>query len=235
MVYQDSDTIIQILEYLKGPELFMRILEASEDLTEFHIAGFIFHILTGLEYLHARRIVHLDLKPENIVCTDNETFNLKIIDFGLARRLDGSDIRVMEGTADFVSPEVVKYESISTASDMWSLGVVAYILLTGLSPFLGDSKSETFENITSVRYTFEEKEFDPISESCKHFISSFLHVEPSERLSANQALNHPWILHRNRKNSAGFEKRNLRSYLARTRWIHASKAVLHSSLKDPEK
>jgi len=200
-VYSDftdksSDEIVEILEYLPGGELFSRILQSTDRIiTELDIAGFIFQILTGLEYLHSNNIVHLDLKPENIVCLDEDSFEIKLVDFGLARRLDDTQATcIMQGTPDFVSPEVVNYEPISTLSDMWSVGVVTYVLLSGLSPFLGDSNMQTFTNITTLNFTFEEDEFDPVSSLAKEFIRKLLVLNPSERMSAEEALKHPWIV-----------------------------------------
>ena len=84
-------------------------------------------------------IVHLDLKPENVVLVSSESNRLKIIDFGFAKKLnsDSQVVRVLQGTPEFVPPEIVNYEPIGFPSDTWSIGVIAYVLLTGLSPFLG--------------------------------------------------------------------------------------------------
>ena len=124
----------------------------------------------------------MDIKPENIVCESVDSFNIKIVDFGLSRRLtEDRDICVMQGTPDFVSPEVINFEPIGTGSDMWSVGVVTYVLLSGwhtnwcqkyyieshvvfagLSPFLGNSNMETYNNITSCNYTLDEEQFDNV-------------------------------------------------------------------------
>ena len=91
----------------------------------------------------------------------------------------------MCGTPEFLAPEIVNYESISTKTDMWSVGVICYILLSGYSPFLGDSDAETFNNITSGSFDFNVEEFETISENGKHFISSLLVKSKEKRLSAN--------------------------------------------------
>ena len=143
------------------------------------------HLIEGLEYLHSQNIVHLDIKPENIVCESQDSFHIKLVDFGLSRRLtEERDICVMQGTPDFVSPEVINFEPIGTGSDMWSVGVVTYVLLSGdrqfilgmvrlhfsvfagLSPFLGNSNMETYSNITSCNYTLDEEQFDNVR--CGH-------------------------------------------------------------------
>lgn len=226
-VYSDkeSDEMVEILEYLPGGELFNRILHTTDRIiTELDIAGFITQILSGLEYLHSLNIVHLDLKPENIVCVDKNTFQIKVVDFGLARRLEeDQETCIMQGTPDFVSPEVVKFEPISTYSDMWSVGVITYVLLSGLSPFLGDSSMETFNNITSLIYTFEEDEFDPVSDVAKDFIRKLLVVRPDERLSARSALNHPWITGTHL--TTRLESGEKREQVARLRWSKCTNTI----------
>lgn len=209
--YEDTDKIVQILEYLPGGELFERIIDCTYiALTEVDIAGFIEQLLTGLSYLHNCNIVHLDIKPENIVCQNQETFDLKLVDFGLARRIDSKkDTCVMQGTPDFVSPEVVNFEPISLSTDMWSVGVITYVLLSGLSPFLGDSNLQTFTNITTLNFTFDEEEFEPISNTAKDFINKLLVLKPKQRMSASEALLHPWIFDKS-KLSQRFDSKKLR-------------------------
>lgn len=125
--------------------------------------------------MHSQKIVHLDLKPENILCKSQNTHLIKIIDFGMSKKLkEGEDINVFFGTPEFVSPEVINFESVSTPSDMWSVGVVCYVLLSGLSPFLGDNNHETFSNITRIAYDFDDEAFDTISDDAKDFISKLL-------------------------------------------------------------
>ena len=121
-------------------------------LTEHDCVLFMRQICLAIGYMHQKDIVHLDLKPENILCKSKKSHQIKIIDFGLARKLDpGKDVRILFGTPEFVSPEVISYEPVSTTSDMWSVGVVCYVLLSGLSPFMGDSDVETFANISGIR------------------------------------------------------------------------------------
>lgn len=166
----------------------------EEDITEADIAGFVNQILTGLAYLHSMNIVHLDLKPENIVCHSKDGFHIKIVDFGLCKQLNNSkDVCIMQGTPDFVSPEVINYEPISLGSDMWSVGVITYVLLSGLSPFLGNSNIETYDNITSCNYTLEEEQFDNISSDGKKFVQNLLVLDPALRLTSEECLRHPWI------------------------------------------
>merc|ERR1719430_89348 len=128
------------------------------------------------------------------------------------------------GTPEFVSPEVVGYDFISTGSDMWSLGVICYILLSGLSPFMGDTDAETYSNITSLTYDFDCEEFDEISEEAKEFISCLLEEKPAQRMTAGQCLNHNWLLD-NDLGETVIKTENLRKFLARRRWQRCGQAI----------
>ena len=117
-----------ILFRLRGGELFDFISE-KERLSEEEASDFIQQILLGLKHMHSKNIAHLDLKPENIMLKDENGHKLKLIDFGLSRKIKpGEEVREMLGTPEFVSPEVVNYEPLSLTTDMWSIGVITYIL-----------------------------------------------------------------------------------------------------------
>ncbi|XP_073705373.1 uncharacterized protein mylk4a isoform X2 [Garra rufa] len=192
--YESRNDIILVLEYVDGGELFDRIIDENYKLTELDTVMFIRQICEGLRYMHKMYILHLDLKPENILCVSRLTNKIKIIDFGLARKYQPKEkLRVNFGTPEFLSPEVVNYDFVSFNTDMWSLGVIAYMLLSGLSPFLGDDNNETLNNILSCQWNFEEDEFTEVSEEAKDFISKLLVVDKSWRIGATEALKHPWL------------------------------------------
>ncbi|XP_059358544.1 myosin light chain kinase 2, skeletal/cardiac muscle isoform X1 [Carassius carassius] len=192
--YESRNDIILVLEYVDGGELFDRIIDENYKLTELDTVMFIRQICEGLRYMHKMYILHLDLKPENILCVSRLTNKVKIIDFGLARKYQPREkLRVNFGTPEFLSPEVVNYDFVSFNTDMWSLGVITYMLLSGLSPFLGDEDSETLNNILACQWNFEEDEFSEVSEEAKDFISKLLVVDKSWRIGATEALKHPWL------------------------------------------
>merc|ERR1711874_847736 len=119
---------------------------------------------------------------------------IKLIDFGLARRFNPDDpCRVLFGTPEFIAPEIINYDPISFSSDMWSIGVVCYVLLSGLSPFMGDNDAETFSNITGLSYDFEDEAFEHISEDAMDFIHKLLVKDQRKRLKALECLKHPWL------------------------------------------
>lgn len=189
-----KDEMCLITELIEGGELFERIVDDDFDLTEKKAAIFMRQICQGVEYMHSQQVVHLDMKPENILCVSKTGNKIKLIDFGLARELNSSEpLRVMFGTPDFAAPEVLAYDVVSFATDMWSVGVICYVLLSGLSPFMGDSDIETMANVTKATYDFEDKSFEPISDLAKDFISKLLVREQSKRLKPDECLQHPWL------------------------------------------
>ncbi|XP_064519009.1 myosin light chain kinase family member 4 isoform X2 [Pseudopipra pipra] len=192
--FESKNDIVLVMEYVEGGELFDRIIDENYNLTEMDTISFIKQICKGIQYMHQMYILHLDLKPENILCVNREANQIKIIDFGLARRYKPREkLRVNFGTPEFLAPEVVNYEFVSFPTDMWSLGVIAYMLLSGLSPFLGDDDNETLNNILACNWDFEEEEFRNVSDEAKDFISKLLIKEKCWRLSATAALKHPWL------------------------------------------
>ncbi|ELK38542.1 Myosin light chain kinase family member 4 [Myotis davidii] len=192
--FESKNDIVLVMEYVDGGELFDRIIDNNYSLTELDTILFIKQICEGIRHMHQMYILHLDLKPENILCVNRDTKQIKIIDFGLARRYKPREkLKVNFGTPEFLAPEVVNYDFVSFPTDMWSVGVITYMLLSGLSPFLGDNDAETLNNILACRWDLEEEEFQNISEEAKEFISKLLIKEKSWRISASEALKHPWL------------------------------------------
>ncbi|KAM8839168.1 uncharacterized protein mylk4a isoform 3-T4 [Synchiropus picturatus] len=192
--YESRNDIILVLEYVGGGELFDRIIDENYTLMELDAVVFIRQICEGLQHMHKMYILHLDLKPENILCVSRVTNKIKIIDFGLARIYKPREkLRVNFGTPEFLAPEVINYDFVSFNTDMWSLGVITYMLLSGLSPFLGDDDNQTLNNILACQWNFNEPEFMDTSEEAKDFISRLLLVNRNWRIGASEALRHPWL------------------------------------------
>uniref|UniRef100_A0A914CTK9 Protein kinase domain-containing protein n=1 Tax=Acrobeloides nanus TaxID=290746 RepID=A0A914CTK9_9BILA len=222
-VFETPTDVILVLELVSGGELFDHVC-ANECLDETEAAAFIKQILLGVMHLHSRFVVHLDIKPENIMLKEKGKPRIKLIDFGLSRHIyPGIPVKDMIGTPEFVAPEVVNYEPLSPATDMWALGVVTYILLSGGSPFLGRNREETFCNITAVNYHFSPNYFANISQHAKDFISRLFVRDMRKRATVENCLTHPWI----RGPELGFEelRRNsivsvahLREYKVRMKW-----------------
>ncbi|PWA30532.1 hypothetical protein CCH79_00015265 [Gambusia affinis] len=194
-VYENRTDVVLILELVSGGELF-DFLAQKESLCEEEATQFIKQILDGVQYLHSKGIAHFDLKPENIMLLDRSVPlpRIKVIDFGLAHKIKpGADFKNIFGTPEFVAPEIVNYEQLGLEADMWSIGVITYILLSGISPFLGETKQETLGNISAVDYDFDEEFFSNTSELAKSFIRQLLEKDTRKRMTIQDALNHPWI------------------------------------------
>ncbi|XP_039240850.1 myosin light chain kinase 2, skeletal/cardiac muscle [Pipra filicauda] len=215
--------IILFMEFVEGGELFERIIDDDYHLTEVDCMVFVRQICEGIRFMHHMHVLHLDLKPENILCVSATGHMVKIIDFGLARRYNPNEkLKVNFGTPEFLSPEVVNYEQVSYTTDMWSMGVITYMLLSGLSPFLGDDDTETLNNVLAANWYFDEETFESVSDEAKDFVSNLIIKDKSARMSADQCLQHPWL-----KNLAEKAKRCnrrlksqvlLKKYVMRRRW-----------------
>ncbi|CAL8302905.1 unnamed protein product [Merluccius merluccius] len=228
--YEYRSEMVMVMELIEGGELFERIVDDGFEHTEVASVRYIQQILEGVAYMHQQDIIHLDLKPENIVCVDHTGTGIKIIDFGLASKLDPKvPLMVMHGTPEFVAPEVINYERVSFATDMWSIGVICYILLSGESPFQGNSDEETLASVTSAQWEFDDESFEDISEEAKGFISSLLIKDPRQRLSAEKARAHPWIAASKCADPSQakiLSKNKMKRFLARQKWKKAGKAML---------
>uniref|UniRef100_A0A1A8HZX3 non-specific serine/threonine protein kinase n=3 Tax=Nothobranchius TaxID=28779 RepID=A0A1A8HZX3_NOTKU len=231
-VFENKAEVILILELVAGGELFDFLAE-KESLSEEEATQFLKQILDGVLYLHSKQIAHFDLKPENIMLLNRSVPHprIKIIDFGLAHKIDfGNDFKNIFGTPEFVAPEVVNYESLGLEADMWSIGVITYILLSGASPFLGDNKQETLANVSAVDYTFDEEFFSSTSVLAKDFIARLLVKDPKRRMTIQDTLQHPWIKPKDtqqalsRKESAvNMEK--FKKFAARRKWKQSVRLI----------
>ncbi|XP_048358888.1 death-associated protein kinase 1 [Sphaerodactylus townsendi] len=231
-VYESKVDVILILELVAGGELFDFLAE-KESLTEEEATEFLKQILNGVNYLHSLQIAHFDLKPENIMLLDRNVPKprIKIIDFGLAHKIDFSnEFKNIFGTPEFVAPEIVNYEPLGLEADMWSIGVITYILLSGASPFLGETKQETLANVSAVNYDFEEEFFRNTSALAKDFIRRLLVKDPKKRMTIQDSLQHPWIKPKDtlqvlsRKASAvNMEK--FKKFAARRKWKQSVRLI----------
>ncbi|TFK09006.1 Myosin light chain kinase 3 [Platysternon megacephalum] len=221
--FECKNNLTLIIEYVDGGELFDRITDENYHLTELDAILFTKQICEGVHYIHQQYILHLDLKPENILCINRTGNQIKIIDFGLARRYKPREkLKVNFGTPEFLAPEVVNYDFVSFPTDMWSVGVITYMLLSGLSPFLGETDAETMNYIVNCSWDFDAEAFEQLSEEAKDFISKLLVKEKSCRMSAAQCLKHEWLndLPGKAKKSKLCLKSQLllRSYMAHRKW-----------------
>ncbi|GKY99080.1 hypothetical protein MPSEU_000863700 [Mayamaea pseudoterrestris] len=199
-VYEDERYLHLITELCTGGELFDRIIAKTQSpeghFSEHDAAKLVRDILDAIRYCHEKGIVHRDLKPENFLfLTEAEDAPVKIIDFGLSRH-DDCDLGIMQtkvGTPYYVAPEVLRRE-YTNSCDIWSIGVITYILLCGYPPFYGDSDAQIFESVRIGRFDFPSPEWDEISESAKAFVVEMLQKDPNKRPTAAEALQHQWLM-----------------------------------------
>uniref|UniRef100_A0A1I8N2M5 non-specific serine/threonine protein kinase n=1 Tax=Musca domestica TaxID=7370 RepID=A0A1I8N2M5_MUSDO len=188
-----SDTAL-LLDLATGGEL-QTFLDNEECLNEGQARICMREVLKALQFLHKRSIVHLDLKPQNILLSGERIEDgLKLCDFGISRVVtEGTNVREIVGTPDYVAPEVLQYEPLSLATDIWSVGVLTYVLLTGFSPFGGETKQETFLNISQCALTFPDKLFGGVSSAAIDFMRKALRIKPGDRMTAAGCLEHIWL------------------------------------------
>nr|XP_044249283.1 muscle M-line assembly protein unc-89 isoform X4 [Drosophila takahashii] len=226
--FESPREIVMVMEYITGGELFERVVADDFTLTEMDCILFLRQVCDGVAYMHGQSVVHLDLKPENIMCHTRTSHQIKIIDFGLAQRLDTkAPVRVLFGTPEFIPPEIISYEPIGFKSDMWSVGVICYVLLSGLSPFMGDTDVETFSNITRADYDYDDEAFDCVSQEAKDFISQLLVHRKEERLTAQQCLESKWLCQRHDDNLSNNKicTDKLKKFIIRRKWQKTGNAI----------
>jgi len=189
------DKMYLVMEIMKGGELFDRIVDKGH-FTEADAAGVTAKLFSAIKYLHDKNIAHRDLKPENLLMADDTPESeVKITDFGLSKAFDEHS-QVMQtpcGTPGYIAPEVLVMKGYDKQCDVWSLGVIVYILLCGFPPFYADNDAQLFEKIKRGEYEFLRPYWDPISDSAKDFIRQMLRVDPKQRITCDQALAHPWL------------------------------------------
>ncbi|PNF25899.1 Serine/threonine-protein kinase 17B, partial [Cryptotermes secundus] len=193
-VFETPTEIILVLEFAPGGDL-QTIIDDNLVPFEADVVKFVRQLVEGLVYLHERKVAHLDIKPQNLVMmADFPDCDVKLCDFEISRViLEGIEIREILGTPDYVAPEILHYEPITLKADMWSLGVTTYVLLTGFSPFGGETDQETFCNISRAEVDFPEELFEDVSEEARDFIRCLLVRDPGARPSAKECLRHKWL------------------------------------------
>ncbi|KAJ3188308.1 calcium calmodulin-dependent protein kinase type 1G [Gaertneriomyces sp. JEL0708] len=194
-MYETTDRLYLVMELVTGGELFDDIVSRGK-YSEVDASRIVHKILLALEYLHTMGIVHRDLKPENLLLSDR-TKNAKIMisDFGLSKIFNDDEVmQTACGTPGYVAPEVLKRQGYGKEVDLWSLGVITYILLCGYPPFYSKNHNELFKQIAAGKYEFGHPWWDPISTIAKDFIRKLLVVNAKERYTATEALQHAFIV-----------------------------------------
>ncbi|DAA17791.1 TPA: triple functional domain (PTPRF interacting) [Bos taurus] len=244
--------LVGLLDTFETPTSYVLVLEMADqgrlldcvvrwgNLTEGKIRAYLGEVLEAVRYLHNCRIVHLDLKPENILVDQSSAKpTIKLADFGDAVQLNTTyHIHPLLGNPEFAAPEIILGNPVSLTSDTWSVGVLAYVLLSGVSPFLDDSVEETCLNICRLDFSFPEDYFQGVSQRAKDFVCFLLHEDPAKRPSAASALQERWLQagHGHGKGAGVLDTSRLTSFIERrkhqndVRPIRSMKNFLQSRL-----
>jgi len=191
---EDEKNLYIVTNLCTGGELFDRILEKGH-FSEEYAATVMRQVFLALEYCHeSLHIMHRDLKPENLIFHNKaESSSLCLCDFGMARFFEtNKHLHSSCGSPSYVAPEVL-FKDYDEKCDIWSAGVILYIILCGKVPFPGETDDEIMRNVSKGVFSFQDKAWEEISASAKSLVLNCLEVKPSKRLSASEALNHPWI------------------------------------------
>jgi len=180
------------MELMEGGELYEEIVK-RKTFTEADAAELIRQLCEALAYLHERGIVHRDLKLENLLLKKKGSLEIKLADFGLSKLYSGQALQTACGTPFYVAPDVLLGTGYGPAVDMWSVGVLLYVLLSGRLPFAADSDAELFRLIIAGKLVWKSPQFDTVSSEGKDLIVQLINVDEHARWTAKQALEHPWI------------------------------------------
>ena len=210
-IFEDSKKYYIIMEFLEGGELFDAITSIGS-FSEESACQIMKQILSAIFYLHSSNIVHRDLKPENIMLLQkpqNDNYHIKLIDFGTAKEFKpGKKMCKFIGTSYYIAPEVLK-ERYDEKCDVWSCGIILYILLCGYPPFNGNTNVEIFQAIQNQNPIFTGEEWEDITSEAKDLIKLMLKKNPNERWSAEQCLKHKWFKmledNENKKDKSNFK------------------------------
>ncbi|CAG9759388.1 unnamed protein product [Ceutorhynchus assimilis] len=225
--FEDKSRFFLVMELVTGGELFDRIVEKGS-YTEKDASDLIRQVLEAVDYMHEQGVVHRDLKPENLLYySPDENSKIMISDFGLSKMEDSGIMATACGTPGYVAPEVLAQKPYGKAVDVWSIGVISYILLCGYPPFYDENDANLFAQILKGEYEFHSPYWDDISESAKGFISNLMTVNVEKRFTCKQALAHPWISGNTAatKNIHGTVAEQLKKNFAKSRWKQAYHAT----------
>nr|TKW36129.1 hypothetical protein SEVIR_2G420700v2 [Setaria viridis] len=192
--FEDEDNVYIVMELCKGGELLDRILARGGKYSEEDAKVVMVQILSVVSFCHLQGVVHRDLKPENFLFSSkDENSPLKVIDFGLSDFVKPDErLNDIVGSAYYVAPEVL-HRSYGTEADMWSIGVIAYILLCGSRPFWARTESGIFRAVLKAEPSFDEAPWPTLTSEAKDFVKRLLNKDYRKRMTASQALSHPWI------------------------------------------
>jgi len=193
-VFEEPQHYFMVTEKMMGGELFDRIVQKSY-YNEKEARDTCRIVFSAIHYCHKKNVAHRDLKPENLLLTsENDDSDIKIADFGFAKRVtQPKSLTTQCGTPGYVAAEILEGKPYDTQADMWSIGVIVYILLGGYPPFIESNQRTLFRKIRKGQYEFHEEYWGQVSEDAKDLIRNLLTVDPDERFDSSRALANKWI------------------------------------------
>ncbi|XP_072537299.1 obscurin [Salminus brasiliensis] len=212
-------TLVLITEICCSQGLLDHLL-LKGSVTEREVRIYIYQILEGVGYIHSMNILHLDIKTDNILMVSPEREEIKICDFGFCQEIDVSRHQYsIFGTPEFVAPEIVHQEPVSPATDIWSVGVVSYLCLTGHCPFFGENDRATLMKVAEAMVYWDTPEITNRSDQALDFLHRILQPEPEMRPSASDSLSHEWFQGQCEDEALDIiDTRNLKSFISRRKW-----------------
>lgn len=231
--YVDDLNYYVMSELATGGELYEQIYKLK-NYKESDTATIMEQLFSAINYIHQRGIVHRDLKPENILLeTKNASdISIKLIDFGTSNFFNkGKKLTLKVGTPYYIAPEVMKRE-YNNKCDIWSLGVIMYILLSGYPPFDGTDDNQIMDKVLKGKYSFAGKEWECVSDESKELIRKLLNYDYKSRISALEAMEDPWIVKysRERKSTFTMELSNLKRPFENLRKFSAKQKLQQSTI-----
>lgn len=198
-VYEEDENVYLVLECIEGGDLFNRVV-SSEKFNERYCAIIARKLLVALAYMHERNIIHRDLKLENIMLTSvDEEADVKIVDFGFASEMTPKNLQVFCGSPGYVAPEILHKQPYTSKVDVYGVGIVLFIILSGNSPFFARTAEETLARNREGRIKFDATYWAEISDDARDFVRMLTEFEPEARPNAIEALKHRWIQQHNRQ------------------------------------
>ena len=193
--FEDDCNYYILMEYCAGGDLFDK-LQQTRQFTEVQAVKIMKKLFSALNYLHSKGVIHRDLKPENILVVQSDqlemNFNIKVTDFNVSKGQNNLSSPRVAGTVDYMAPEAFDGK-FDEKCDLWSCGVILYLLVAGAQPFGAETDELIKTKIIKGQFSFPSELFDIISESCKDLISQLLTKDSTARISAADALLHPWF------------------------------------------
>ena len=192
-VFEDTTNVYIVSEYCKGGELF-DIISKKGNFSEKEACIIMEQLLSGICYSHKNGIVHRDLKPENILLEDkSRNLEIKIVDWGYATQMKQRErLHEMDGISYYIAPEVLEGD-YDEKCDIWSCGVILYILLCGYAPFYGENDKEIYNQVLKGEYDFPKEEWQNVSEEAKNLVQKMLEKDTKKRITALDALQDKWF------------------------------------------